>query len=121
VHQVRRVWQVRNLWRLRLFDAALMKVLKEQCATCIFRPGNLMHLQKGRVKEMVAQCKAQDTHIPCHEHMEYVHEWADEDADADYETTPDSPVCRGFYNRYPGVGQMIRIFERLGRLEEVDG
>lgn len=96
-----------------------MKVLREQCATCIFRPGNPMRLQKGRVQGMVQECLRRDSYISCHEHVQYVHSWADDEADADYEATPESTVCRGFYDRYPGVGQMIRIAGRLGILEEV--
>lgn len=89
-----------------------MRVLAEQCATCIFRPGNPMKLNPGRVKRMVAECQRRDTYIPCHEHMQRVGE--------DGETvTAESPVCRGFYDRYPGVGQMIRISQRLGMWEEV--
>lgn len=97
-----------------------MKVLKEQCATCIFRPGNLMGLRKGRVKSMVDACITQDSYIPCHETMEYEDKDADEYDDPGALITIDSPVCRGFYDKYPGVGQVIRISERLGMLEEVD-
>jgi hypothetical protein len=92
-----------------------MKVLTEQCATCIFRPGNLMHLHPQRVKQMVVACKAVDGYIPCHETMQY----EDEDSD-EYRATMDSPVCRGFYDAYPGLGQIIRIAERLGMIEFVD-
>jgi hypothetical protein len=35
-------------------------VLAEQCATCIFRPGNLMELCPGRVRGMVAEATAKD-------------------------------------------------------------
>jgi hypothetical protein len=42
-------------------------VLSEKCATCIFRPGNRMHLAPGRVRQMVAACIEQDTVISCHE------------------------------------------------------
>ena len=91
-----------------------MNVLNEQCATCIFRPGNLMHLRPGRVKQMVAECQRRDTFIPCHEHMSHVGE-------DDEVVTADSPVCRGFYDRYPGVGQLLRIMGRLGNLWFVDG
>lgn len=90
-----------------------VRVLKEQCATCIFKPGNLMSLNKGRVKGMVDSCKANSGHIPCHETMTYEDE-------GDLQTTYDSPICRGFYDRYPDVSQMAQIAERLGMFEVVE-
>lgn len=91
-----------------------MRILTEQCATCIFRPSNLMHLREGRVKQMITDCQTYDTHVPCHETMEY--DDSDEEGNA-VGVTDGSPVCRGFYDRYPGVGQMIRISERLNLVE----
>ena len=97
-----------------------MKLLKEQCATCIFRPGNPMSLRPGRVQAMVRACQINDTYIPCHERMNNDLDM-DEDGDLVMTTsTTESPVCRGFYDKYPGIGQMIRISERLGLLEEVE-
>jgi hypothetical protein len=82
-----------------------------------------MELKPGRVRNMIADCTMNDTYIPCHEHMKYVDSWPDDDDETDYETTDDSPVCRGFYDRYyltQGTGQMIRIAERLRMVRFVD-
>ena len=95
-----------------------MNVLKEQCATCIFRPGNPIHLQPGRVKEMVDACVKHDVHIPCHEHMTVFDDW--EDDEIVHRINPQDPICRGFYDRYPGVGQLVRVTGRLGALYVVD-
>lgn len=92
-----------------------MFVLEAQCATCIFRPGNPMSLNKGRVKGMVEDCKRNAGHIPCHETMRYEDDDVDDDG-GDPRTTWDSPVCRGFYDRYPDVSQSIQIARRLGVL-----
>jgi hypothetical protein len=56
-------------------------VLTEKCSTCIFRPGNLMHLREGRLEQMVKTCLDADTVIPCHQ-------------------TLDGPrsICRGLYD-----------------------
>lgn len=97
-----------------------MNVLKEQCATCIFRPGNPMRLQAGRVKDMVTACIRRDVYIPCHEHMTIDVE-KEPDSDGVVQINPRDPVCRGFYDRYPGVGQMIRIAGRLGMIKFVEG
>ena len=49
-----------------------VKVKREMCATCIFRPGNPMHLRPGRVQSMVEDCEQSDSYITCHETMEEV-------------------------------------------------
>jgi hypothetical protein len=92
-----------------------MKVMRNQCATCIFRPGNPMDLRSGRVHEMVAMCRQHDTHIPCHERLTTITE-----IEGLSEINLDDPVCRGFYDAYPGVGQMIRISGRLRLIKEID-
>lgn len=71
-------------------------VLAAQCATCIFRPGNLMQLQRGRVAEMLKTCIERDTIIPCHE-------WMD---------TKTPAVCRGLFDT--GRVAVLQIAERLG-------
>lgn len=37
-----------------------------RCGTCIFRPGNLMCLEEGRVAQMIANAVAEEGHIVCH-------------------------------------------------------
>jgi hypothetical protein len=58
-------------------------VLAVKCSTCIFRPGNKMHLNAGRVDAMVQECLEQQSVIPCHQ-------------------TLDGPrsTCRGFWDLY---------------------
>ena len=95
-----------------------MNVINEQCETCIFRPGNPMHLRPGRVKEIVDACIEHDVHIPCHEHMTVFDEWDEDEVVS--QVNPEDPICRGFYDRYPGVGQLSRIMARLDALYVVD-
>jgi hypothetical protein len=95
-----------------------MNVIDEQCETCIFRHGNPMHLRPGRVKEMVDACIEHDVHITCHEHMTVFDEWDDDEVLQ--RINPEDPICRGFYDRYPGVGQLSRIMARLDALYVVD-
>lgn len=58
-------------------------VLNAKCATCIFRPGNLMHLADGRRDDMVHAARADDTAIICH---------------ATLPDDVDNAICRGFYD-----------------------
>lgn len=46
-------------------------VMADKCSTCVFRPGNLMHLEPGRLQSMAAD--VQETGIPfsCHQTLPY--------------------------------------------------
>jgi hypothetical protein len=86
------------------------RVLSEQCATCIFRPGNPMHLNPGRVREMVAGALEQGSQgIICHSTLSYGEHPGFGGA-----------LCRGFYDRYGSQSNFIRVIGRLGGFTEVD-
>lgn len=84
------------------------RLLSRKCATCIFRPGNLMHLRPGRVTEMVRSAVAGGGTITCHSTLEYGEH-------PDY----GEAVCRGFYDSVGPRSQIVRIVERLGGYTEV--
>ena len=71
-----------------------------QCATCIFRPGNLMNLAPGRVAQMKQGADERGTCIVCHENM----------------NTPQAAVCRGYYDRHNSW--MLRLAFGLGLIRE---
>ncbi len=73
----------------------LVHVCRTQCSTCIFRAGNLMRLQPGRVKSMVAQATKADSCIPCHQTLD-----------------GKQSVCRGFFDRHQTAP--LQIAQRLG-------
>lgn len=62
-------------------------VLSEMCATCVFRPGNLMHLPSGRLKGMIQTAIADQSCIPCHSTIR-----------REDEVQPS--ICHGFFSRY---------------------
>jgi len=86
------------------------RLLSGQCATCIFLPGNPMHLRPGRLKTMVTAGLRQDCQgIICHDTLSY----------------GDHPgfgpaLCRGFYDAYGPQSNFIRVIERIGGFTEVD-
>lgn len=82
-------------------------VCREMCSTCVFRPGNLMRLRAGRLREMVEDSVAAESAIICHKTLE---EWPEGDGG--------NAVCRGFFDRYPT--QPLQVADRLGMIEEVD-
>lgn len=77
-------------------------VRRTQCATCIFRPGNLMGLEPGRVEGMVADTTRDESCIPCHHHLGQAIE----------------PVCRGFFDRHATAP--LQIADRLGFITFTD-
>lgn len=72
-------------------------VLNRKCGTCIFRPGNLMHLRPGRVQAMVDACIRENTVIHCHQTLDKVRS-----------------VCRGLWDvNYKDIG-ILQVADGLG-------
>lgn len=72
-----------------IFDASTgtVRICADLCTTCIFRPGNLMNLSPGRVKQMTDDALADEGHIVCHQTLD----------------TPEPAICAGF-ERHPMGG-----------------
>lgn len=83
------------------------RVLSEQCATCIFRAGNLMFLEPGRLAALVADALP-DSFIVCHDTLTY-------GGFPDYGPA----MCRGFVDRYGDRSWAVTLLRRCGRLVEV--
>lgn len=83
-------------------------VLASKCSTCIFRPGNLMRLQSGRVKQMVDESVAEGGGITCHQTLPY----------GTHGDVAEPAVCRGFYDAHGERVQALQIARRLGYIEE---
>lgn len=88
---------------LRDTDSGLPRVLSTKCATCIFRPGNRMHLAPGYRDQLVGHALARDSWIVCHA------------------TLPDTgnvigaqAVCRGFWDVHAADSAGCRLAIALG-------
>jgi hypothetical protein len=94
--------------RLSVGDPVLRKtrLLSRQCATCIFRPGNPMHLAPNRLRQLVAQARGESGYIICHSTLP-----AHRNAAA-------PAVCRGFADRYSTW--QLQLIARLWGFVEVD-
>lgn len=68
------------------YRAGRIHVLAEKCSTCIFRPGNPMHLTPGRVRGMVRDANARDSAIICHATL--------------YRPGVGNAVCRGYFDAH---------------------
>lgn len=76
-------------------------VCREMCRTCVFRPGNVMHLEPGRLAEMVREALRDESAIICHSTL--------------YEEGVDNAVCFGFFDRH--LTQPLQVAQRLGIIE----
>jgi len=94
--------------KLNVGDPVLRKtrLLSRECRTCIFKPGNLMHLEPGRLREMVDAARGDAGYIICHQTLPY----------ADSPIPP--AVCRGFADRYRTW--QLQVMARLWGFLEVD-
>jgi hypothetical protein len=94
--------------RLSVGDPELRKtrLLAGECATCIFKPGNPMHLDPGRLRRMVSEARGDAGYIICHSTLPYA-------------GSPVPPaVCRGFADRYRTW--QLQVMERLWGFVEVE-
>ena len=74
-------------------------VRREQCDTCIFRPGNLMHLTPGVVASMKKNADERGTCIVCHDGMH----------------GPEAAVCAGYFANHNSA--LLQLAERMGVLK----
>ncbi|WP_431895527.1 HAD domain-containing protein [Micromonospora haikouensis] len=96
-------------WDLSVGDPVRRKsrLLSRQCATCIFRPGNPMHLAEGRLRDLVAEARQNESFVVCHDTLPYHRDAGVKPA-----------ICRGFADRYST--QALQVIERLFGFIEVD-
>jgi len=87
-----------------------MKLATRMCDECLFSPGRIVGAE--RMKEIVRETERKDTHFICHKSA--VGGFDGEDLHGD------PVICRGFYDAFPGRGQLVRIMGRLGAIEEVE-
>ncbi|MER7894278.1 hypothetical protein ABTX15_31175 [Micromonospora sp. NPDC094482] len=94
---------------LSVGDPALGKsrLLSRQCDTCIFAPGNRMHLTAGRLRDLVTETRERESFVVCHDTLPH------------YKYPNAKPaICRGFADRYRTQG--LQLIERLFGFVEVD-
>jgi hypothetical protein len=70
-----------------------VRVCEDLCATCVFRPGNLMNLEPGRVAGMVRDAVAGEGHITCHKTL----------------GTAEPAICAGFARHPQGRARSLAL------------
>ena len=81
--------------------------MESMCETCIFRPGNAMDLEPGRVLGMVRDATKKETAIVCHKTLSLI------------EGEKRNAVCRGFFDLHQTLPIKVAISANL--VEFVDG
>ncbi len=79
-----------------------LRVFDSPCSTCIFRPGNPMSLNPGRVKGMVEDVVREDSFTPCHQTLTGEHP---------------PTLCHGMTERHPGA--LYRLFDQMGAIHRI--
>lgn len=77
-------------------------VLDAMCATCVFRPGNLMMLTPGRLRGMIRGAISDQSCIPCHSTIR--------------RDDVEPAICHGFYTRYAREITALRLARHLGSI-----
>lgn len=83
------------------------QLLSEKCKTCLYRPGNPANVRPGRVADITAKAIAGGGGLTCHSTL------------APGLGNAARALCRGFYDAYGYLTNLIRINERLGGYAEV--
>jgi len=84
-------------------STGLPRVLSRKCDTCIFRPGNLMHLAPGQRDQMVREALAVGGWIVCHETLSVTGKPVGAQA-----------ICRGFWDIHSVEALGCRLTLALG-------
>lgn len=88
--------------RTNVYRDGELHVQARKCDTCIYRPGNLMHLEEGRKDRMQAEAVAAEGVIPCHKTL----------------GTGREAICRGYFDVVKNEVQGLQLAERLEILVE---
>ena len=83
-----------------------LHVVARKCATCIYRPGNLMRLEAGRKEGMEREAVANQSVIPCHKTI--------------HGSEIEPAICRGYWDTQKHNVGLLSVAERLGIVEEVE-
>lgn len=76
-------------------------VCDRPCETCVFRPGNVMDLTPGRLRDIIDTNLSRGSALTCHRTIY-------EDPDEQH------AICRGFFDRFKDRSEALGLADRLG-------
>lgn len=88
-------------------------VMSSRCSTCVFRPGNPMHLRPGRLKSMTDHVQESGVPFSCHQTLPY----GEPKYVAHY---GGAALCAGAVEAYADQTPLIGFARALGIIEKVD-
>lgn len=91
---------------LPVYHSGMVHIKAELCATCVFRPGNLMMLQPGRLKDLVDENLANGSAITCHK--------------TTFGQAEQEATCRGFFDAYGDKVPAFRLAKAMDAIKEVE-
>lgn len=94
-------------------ETGKVRVLRKRCATCVFRPGDLMHLGAGRLEDLVEGNLEAGALLTCHATLPY----------GDYPGFGPA-ACAGFWARFwrvTAAGRMARLIGLVRPMPPGDG
>jgi len=83
-------------------------VLTEKCATCVFRPGNLMRLAPGRLADLIATNVDAGSALQCHDTLPYGEH-----------PTAEPAICRGFWDSQRERVPVLRLAQMMDIVCEI--
>lgn len=95
--------------RLPPYRDGRLHVLAERCSTCVFRPGNLMHLSEGRLADLAKSNLDAESALVCHKTLPY----------GDHPEMGEA-LCRGFVDAYGGQVTALRLAQAMEIVTEVE-
>lgn len=86
-----------------------IRVLARRCDTCVFNPGNRMHLMPGRLASLVQQIRARRSHLICHSTLPGISKEPIQAA-----------ICRGYADAYGDEVRVLQLGRAMDFVEEVE-
>ena len=77
-----------------------VKVYDQRCQTCVFWPGNRMHLNPGRLADLVKHNRAASAALECHT--------------STHGRMPQTVLCRGYLDAYGDETTSVQVYQRMG-------
>ncbi|MUL41622.1 hypothetical protein FZ103_10610 [Streptomonospora sp. PA3] len=84
------------------------RLLSRRCSTCVFHPGNRMHLEPGRLADLVEHNRRAGAGLTCHQTLNSAG------------TGAPNAWCRGFFDAYPDTLAFQLARSLLGGVTEVE-
>lgn len=88
-------------------------VMADKCSSCVFRPGNLMHLPPGRLKGMADDVQESGIPFSCHQTLSYAEEKYNDHYGG-------NALCAGAVEAFGAESTVMRMAHAYGVIADVE-